>query len=335
MRTAPLLAALLATLALGEARARAQEPELPSLPPSTAPDTTAAPAAPAAPARAARLGYVPDTVFLASGGIVRGAVAETRPGDHVTIAMPTGEVRRIPWAEVDHVQLGATPSAPPTTAIAAPPPDARKNGPLVRVHIRSEQPVLLDRRPAGEETWVPACASPCDADLPLGDVYRLSGAGVRATSEFRLSGAEGGQVELSVDAATKRAWWVGAGIGGLGLVLDGYGLYIALLGSLVANQTCGGLYSGSPQSCESSRARGATIRNVGLVMLIPGTAAAIIGGAMMARNFRSGVSQSEAGADAPSRPLDAFTRTPEAKALVPAGVDGPATVWTPLFSGTF
>lgn len=335
-----IVAAVLAPIAT-TAAARADD-ELPPLP--SAPTAPAAPAAPeAAPPATVQpvvpLGYVPDTVFLTSGGLVRGSVVESAPGDHVTLAMPTGEIRRIPWAAVDHLEIGAQRTTDPAAVPAPQPlPDTPKRGPLVRVHITSEQTILLDRRPQGAETWVPACTSPCDEELPLGDTYRLSGAGVRATSEFRLQGAEGGHVDLKVDAATKRAWWVGAGIGGLGLVLDGYGLYLALVGSLVANQSCSGLYSGNAHSCDSSRATGSTIRGVGLVMLIPGTAAAIIGGAMMVKNWRTGLSQSnerESAQDqAPqARPLDAFKRTAELRASDP--IPAAPTLWMPLASGTF
>jgi hypothetical protein len=234
--------------------------------------------------------------------------------------------------EVDHVTVG--PSAPAVPAVPAPPPETPKRGPLVRVHISTDQNVLLDRRPEGSETWVPACAAPCDEELPLNDTYRLSGSAMRSSTEFRLHGSPGGRVDLAVDPSTKRAWWVGAGIGGMGLVIDGYGLYIALLGALMSNSSC---YPSdySTRSCDSSRSAGQTMRNVGLVMLIPGTAAAIVGGAMMVGNWRTGITQSE-GTEraAKARPLDAFTRTAEVRPPEPL-IGGAPTIWVPLASGKF
>jgi hypothetical protein len=345
MRQRPLfsLVSLVVASALVAASGTARaDGALPPLPPADAPpaDATSPDATPTNPPATAQrvspIGVVPDTVFLKSGGLVRGTVAESAPGDHVTIAMPTGEIRRIPWAAVDRISVGDTPPPVPA-APPAPPPEAPKRGPLVRVHITSDHAVLLDRRPQGAETWVPACASPCDEDLPLGDTYRLSGASVRATNEFRLESAEGGRVDLKVDAATKRAWWVGAGIGGLGLVVDFYGAYIGLLGALLANQRCATNtgFNDYDQMCASQHQSGIVMRNVGLVMLIPGTAAAIIGGAMMAQNWKTGLTQSTETAREPqaARPLDAFKRTAETRATDP--IPAAPTLWVPLASGTF
>ncbi|MEO6419030.1 MAG: hypothetical protein ABIP39_06470, partial [Polyangiaceae bacterium] len=38
-----------------------------------------------------------DTLYLRGGGMMRGTIEELLPGRHVTIALPTGEVRKVPW----------------------------------------------------------------------------------------------------------------------------------------------------------------------------------------------------------------------------------------------
>ncbi len=306
----------------GVARAQGSAAEKPTAPP--APLSASARIAP---------GFVPDAVYLKNGGLVRGAVLESLPGDHVTMAIPTGEVRRIPWTDVDRVMTSTVPGASPA-AVPHPPPPAPKQGPLVRVHITTDQNVLLDRRPEGSETWVPACAAPCDEDFPLADEYRLSGPGLRSTGEFRLQGSPGGRVDLSVSPATKTAWWVGAGVGGMGLVIDVYALYIALFGSMLEN-ACHPGDSYYPRSCSTSSS-GTTLRNVGLIMLIPGPAAAIVGGAMMFANWRTGIRQTPGdGQSAGAKTLDAFKRSGEWKARDTTAPDALPALWVPLASGKF
>jgi hypothetical protein len=276
-------------------------------------------------------GVAPDTVYLKEGGLLRGAIVENVPNDHVTIALPTGDVRRVTWEDVDHVDAAARP------APSAAPPATPKSGPLVKVHIASDESVILDRRPAGMDTWVPACNAPCDEELPLGDEYRVAGAGLRATRPFRLQGEPGGSVEVRLNAKSTTSFGVGAGVGGLGLVIDAYSLYLVFLGSAMMHTSCSSDSYGTAHSCSDSRGAGESLRNVGLVMLIPGTVAAVVGGGMMLANWRSSVSQSTtssgSAAQASPKPLDAFRRTAEwtAPATPAAGVP----FYVPLAAGRF
>jgi hypothetical protein len=267
-----------------------------------------------------------DAGHTKDGGRLRGAGVECVPGDHVTITLPTGETRRVPWAQVERVETSARTSQ--STAAPAP-----KEGPLVKVHISGEPSAVLDRRPAGMETWVPACAAPCDEDLPLGDEYRLSGPGLRSSRQFRLDGSPGGRVELHVNPSSKTSWWVGAGVGGMGLVIDLYALYFVALGSAMMHESCtsnndGYYYS---NNCSADRGAGGSMRNVGLVMLIPGTVAAVVGGGMMLANWRTGITQTSGTSEAKAKPLDAFKRSAEFR--------GPTTetpaLFVPLAAGRF
>ena len=127
-----------------------------------------------------------DTVELDGGGLVRGTLAENVPGDHVTIVLPDGQVRVLPWATVERV----VPAVAPLLVTPAPAAHARFEGPTAMVHIDAPQTVVLDRKPRGGEAWVLACESPCDRDLPLASDYRVmygTEAGATRGDTFRLS----------------------------------------------------------------------------------------------------------------------------------------------------
>src|SRR5690242_20290879 len=89
----------------------------PALAQEDVPEPLPAPDKPAAPP-AVRIapGYAPDSVYLKEGGLLRGAIVESVPNDHVTIALPTGEVRRVPWDVVERVETGTAKAAPAPVA---------------------------------------------------------------------------------------------------------------------------------------------------------------------------------------------------------------------------
>jgi hypothetical protein len=119
----------------------------------------------------------------------------------------------------------------------------------------------------------------------------------------------------------------------MGLVIDVYALYFVALGSAMMNDSsCSNDYYG-PHTCTDQRSAGQTMRNVGLVMLIPGTVAAVVGGGMMLANWRTGVTQSSSESQA-AKPLDAFKRTAEFKGPDAAAPTAPGFM-TPIFSGKF
>lgn len=83
----------------------------------------------------------PDVVRLRDGGMLRGTIAEHEPESHVSIVLPTGEVRRVPASEV--LWAGPADEMPPagTTGVttradysqhAVPAPDARFPSPSGR-----------------------------------------------------------------------------------------------------------------------------------------------------------------------------------------------------------
>lgn len=168
------LASIAVPLILALSRTALAEPSAtpPTTPAATVPSTPAAPpAAPPSPAAG-------DVVILKNGGMLRGTVTELEPLKSVAILVLGSRERRVvPWAEVERVDRGAPPSAPPPPvappdpgAPAAPgalpimrqmptltllspglaAPDAHPDRPgLVRLHIDADAPRVELRRVGG------------------------------------------------------------------------------------------------------------------------------------------------------------------------------------------
>jgi hypothetical protein len=239
----------------------------------------------AGPASAADPGPTADVVFTLGGEALSGRAIEIVPGSHVTIELPGGEQRRLQWSGVDRIVVGVAdaPDRPPPAADPAPPADAPLDGPLVRVHVTSSRVTYLYRRPEGSTDFLRACESPCDLELPLGDTYKIGGSGITTSKDFRLSGAPGGTVSITVDGPS----WVGI-VGGGVLALSGIGIgYVGLLFALTGTAI-------------DSRS-GDAVRNLGLGMLI-------VGGAMIAVGIF--VVLPSTATDVTQKAKDAFVRTP-------------------------
>lgn len=254
-----------------------------------------------------------DTVHLRSGGLFRGRVTEILPGDHVTVNLPSGEARRIPWADVERVIVASTPVPPPPTASAPPTPSPSMVGPRAIVHIKSSGRVTLYRRAAGTTELVRACDSPCDAALPLGDGYRIGGRGITTTNEFRLAAKPGGSVELTVDGPN----WGGIVGGGLLTIGGGVTAYVGALFAL-AGASCAG--------CRATK----SIQNAGFGALAVGAAMIGVGLLIVFPSLKTDLSQETS---APSR--DAFVRTPTWRTAGVGAEGRPMTTTFSLLEGSF
>jgi hypothetical protein len=66
---------------------------------------------------------VQDAVELKNGGYLRGLIVEVEPGSHLSLRLPSGEVRRIPIAEIESADHGGKPvnlgAAPATSSSAS------------------------------------------------------------------------------------------------------------------------------------------------------------------------------------------------------------------------
>jgi hypothetical protein len=186
-----------------------------------------------------------DTIHLQNGVQHKGRVTEVVPGDHVTLVDERG-MKVFPWAQVDRVEVSTMPippSPPPPTpeqpsSRASPPPQASSpsdeeptTGPHARVHIETPKPVVLYRRPAGTSRWVHVCNTPCTANVPIGDSYRVQGSGMQTSSEFALNATGGDVVKLDVAPSSSS----GTVSGGLLIAIGGLTSYVGLVGAGASN----------------------------------------------------------------------------------------------------
>lgn len=193
----------------------------------------------------------PDSVFLRDGTAARGHVAEMIAYDHVTIVLPRGERKRIPWAEVEHVLVGSqSPFGPPPPTPT--PTLTEPDRPTLHVHFTATETTFLYREPEGTTDWITVCASPCDADVPVSDHYRVGGNG-NPTKDVQLAGAAGETITLHVDGRNH-----GALIGGW--LLMG-------LGSMVGVAALSG---GNDENSESAGKRALILSAVGVAVLVTG-----------------------------------------------------------------
>ena len=189
-----------------------------------------------------------QTVWLKNGGFVRGALVELVPGDHVTLQLVTGEIRRILTTDID--RLGASPappsSGPPlSTPPAATPPAAPPASGLVAnvpsplasarpeqalVRVTAPPQIELQVRPRLERgPWTTVCLAPCDRSLVVIDrEFRAAGANVYPSHTFLIEPNDRPvRIEVNPGSATSHRWGVIGILAGTPLFLlggTGFGL---------------------------------------------------------------------------------------------------------------
>ncbi len=131
-----------------------------------------------APADAQESTSAPDVVLLESGGILRGTISEYDPASHVTIVLPTGDVRRIEVAETRYVGPAAdapratspAPTSDATPTPATPAPAAEAEAPAegrARVELEaSPASATFFRYVDGQAEML--CQGHCELEVPSG-----------------------------------------------------------------------------------------------------------------------------------------------------------------------
>jgi hypothetical protein len=120
-----------------------------------------------------------DTVVLKDGTVLRGTIDEMTPGQAVTITLPSGEHRTLPWAALDRVDIArARPTAAPSQTTV------HLDGARDDVVLQS-----LDSRRGTEAPWQTVCRGACDRPLPSDNLYRIDGPGLRTSKPFKIEGA--------------------------------------------------------------------------------------------------------------------------------------------------
>ena len=212
--------------------------QLPAPSASASPAASESPAAPATdtPPRPATR----DAVALENGSVYRGVIFELVTGDHVSIMLPSGELKTFPMSEVRF----AGPDSQMPVAAAGPAPSRQARGrPSVpatppgeyAVHLTSAQPdVTFWVERAGDDGpgatgFSKLCTAPCDAALPAGSYrFALAREGESPRTAKQVVNIRG-DASLRADIVSRRdartAGWV---IGGVGV---GGGLAALLAGS--------------------------------------------------------------------------------------------------------
>lgn len=282
-----------------------------------------------------------DAVHLRNGGLFRGRVSEIVPGDHVSVILPGGETKRVPWAEVDRVIVSAPAIPPPPTSatpVSVPTGEPAMVGPRARVHVTSPRTVTLYRRPAGSTAWAVACTSPCGRELPVGDTYRVVGNGVAQSKEFNLQVGPGGFVDLVVDPPSVGGMVAGGLLAGGGAWGAYVGMLLAVIGAEQASRNCA-TYGSSTYyggSCASDKSDGPKIRDAGLVTMGVSAGAMVLGVIVFLNSTKTDVNQRSGGPGAPSN--DAFVRAPVWRTVASSAetaTGAPAATFPVLFQKSF
>lgn len=197
-------------------------------------------------------------VWLKNGGFVRGELIDLAPGDHITIKLITGEVRKISWAEVDRTSAGGSAptsansgSTQPTASTSSAPsvlpsvttapqssaqvaPAASSGGPpehaWVAVYGRKKPVVLQGKKLDSAGEWANLCDSPCNTKLRVAEQeFRVTGNGVTPSNSFRIEPGEGvTRLEVFPGNPTNRWWGKTLFISGLSAAFVGFATYGAI-----------------------------------------------------------------------------------------------------------
>jgi hypothetical protein len=196
-------------------------------------------------ARAASPMFVPDTaVRLKDGSLFQGVLVEQAPGDHITIQLADGTVRKFAAADVTQVrnlheheheqEHERAPAAGPPAAYAPPTQGRPITVDIVSTHpdARLWQLSLAADHPGRAPTFtnVEVCGVPCGRSFPAGS-YMISGQKIQSSVSFDLEPATP-HVRVVTDPVTTdrrhaATFFAGgaAGLGGLGGTFLLYGFF--------------------------------------------------------------------------------------------------------------
>jgi hypothetical protein len=127
-----------------------------------------------------------DRVQLRDGSVYGGALVEKVPGDHLTLKLPTGEVRRFGWADLSPEAVGKS-----LVRLRLDSDDSQAK--LYRLTEAGSLAVATSRGMAygAYESYAPVCSVPCDTEVDPQGTYRIGGDGVTPTKAFELPALRG------------------------------------------------------------------------------------------------------------------------------------------------
>lgn len=204
---------------------------------------------------------VDHEVILRSGEELKGELVELIPDQLLVLRIPSGEMRRIRWADIERQRSLApalTPSVPlppmaseplrpqlggvPVPTAVLPPSLSLRDPSMVKVHLDNNNPAaklyrkrdvqyvpVSELRPgSGYYDWQPACEGTCDVDLMRMDRYRIDGDGIQPSPGFRLPFSPTGELTLYVNAGSRGRRKAGRALTVVGSIVAVFG--IATLG---------------------------------------------------------------------------------------------------------
>ncbi len=178
-----------------------------------------------------------ERVDTRDGSSYRGELVERVAGDHVTLKLATGELKRIEWADI--VAPVAPPPPPPPTAKAPRP----KSGITVDLVANDERARLERYTGTGTvdvdhvtttgitlyttqrdiDVYSDVCGVPCTVRVDPAARYRIGGEGLIPTDGFSLRSGQDNRIEAVLATKAKRT---------TGKVLTYLGIPITVLGAL-------------------------------------------------------------------------------------------------------
>jgi hypothetical protein len=219
-----------------------------------------------APPEGPALGAFGDVgVATKDGAIYRGVLVERVPGDHVTLKLASGDIRRFAWADV--VDVATAPEKEKDKEKEAEAPEPKP--PLVHLDVDGEPGIRLERRQTASEGWtlsVPpgyayvelwevSCVAPCKTVVDMNSIYRVNGRTATASHDFTLPA---GHDHLKLHLESRSA------------ILHGLG-FTAIVGGTVLALAGGSSVIAAPAVSDSSVAT--AVRGVGVVGLVVGLVA--------------------------------------------------------------
>jgi hypothetical protein len=180
---------------------------------------------------------VDTLVRLRSGAVYQGELVERVPGDHITLRLVTGEIKRLGDAEIAAVE--------DRRGLALRPPDAEPGS--VKVDLQSPRPetalIRISTRPggldgnfngslAGNSEGQRVCLAPCGLAVAPGR-FVVGGLGLRQSEAFELTGRNP-SVRIVADPGTEGRLTGGIVLAGLGALTGLVGL--GMLGASTADR---------------------------------------------------------------------------------------------------
>jgi len=187
--------------------------------------------------------------------------------------------------------------------------------------------VTLESIAPGSGGWELACTTPCDAELPLANQYRVAGPNVRRSRPFGITASPGQHVVLTISAGSKGAFAGGIALVGAGGAAAGIGLVVLTFAAL----ECG---DGESFQCHEGVSPNSSLEIAGAVVMLAGVGM-LIAGAVLGASAKTTETQTMAALAPKERPDTAWLRAPMWRDTARDTPGMPRAMGFPLFAESF